>query len=92
VNDEESVQYGREAGAVIGNRAYQDMYNAVHNAIFAAATKSGTPDDVRIRLLLCIEMGQQYRKYLEKALADGKFAAESIKHTEQQRRWFQRSA
>jgi hypothetical protein len=92
VNDEESVQYGREAAAVLGNRAYQESYKVVEQGLIDELAKSDNTPERILRLQTFLAVGRAYRKYLEKALADGTFAAASIKHTEQQKRWFQRSA
>ena len=62
MTDDQAVSYGREAAAVLGNKAYADAFDAVDRALWEQATKTGNTDEYRIRLLLCAEMGKQYRK------------------------------
>lgn len=86
MTDDDVIQLGREAAAVLGNRAYQDAFEAVDRALFdrIADEDCDNPEELRYMLL----MGRKYRKQLERALADGKFVAESLKQQAEQRKWW----
>ena len=77
---------------VLDNRAYQDAYRVIEEGIVNELAKSDIAKEraEHLRLLLCL--GRGYRKYLERAMADGKFSAESVKVEEQKRKFWQRAA
>ena len=79
MNDEEAVDYGREALAVVGNRAYQQAFADIEREIVnRIAAPDLTVDELR-ELQQMLAMGRKYRKVLERAMADGKFVAESLR-------------
>lgn len=92
MTDDEAVTYGREAQAVLGNKAYQDAYKVVEEGLVNELAKSTNTAEQTVRLQTFLSVGRAYRKYLEKALADGKFAAESIKLNEQRKKFWSRAA
>jgi hypothetical protein len=92
VNDEQAVTYGREAAAVIGNRAYIDAYEAIEKALVDELARSDITAERAEQARLLLSLGRRYRKYLEKAMADGNFSAESIKLDEQQKKWWRNRA
>lgn len=84
MSDEETLDYGREAAAVIGNRAYQQAFADIERELVnKMADESLTAARLR-ELQQMLSMGRRYRKQLERAMADGKFVAESLKQT---KRW-----
>lgn len=89
MNDEDAVTYGREAAAVLGNKAYQDAYAVVETGLVNELAKSDNTQERIVRLQTFLAVGRSYRKYLEKAMADGEFAAKSIQLAEQQKKWWQ---
>jgi hypothetical protein len=92
VTDDQAVTYGREAAAVLGNRAYQDAYTQVEAALVNELAKSDNTPERIVRLQTFLSVGRAYRKYLEKALADGNFAAKSIEEDQRRKKWFSRAA
>jgi hypothetical protein len=92
MTDEDQVTYGREATAVLGNKAYRDAYEHVEAGLINELAKVEIAKDRAEYLRQMLTMGRMYRKYFEKAMADGKFAAESIKLEAERRKWFSRAA
>jgi hypothetical protein len=92
LNDDEAVAYGRQAAAVIGNRAYTDAYEAIERALVDELARSDVTPERAENARLLLSLGRRYRKYLEKAMQDGKFSAESLKLDEQQKKWWNRAA
>lgn len=91
MTDDDAVTYGREAAAVLGNRAYREAYEAV-DRVLCDLIGSDITDEAAKDARYLLRMGKRYRKYLEKAMADGRFAAESIQQEEKRKKWWGRAA
>jgi hypothetical protein len=89
MSEEDVIRYGQQAAAVLGNQAYQDAFRVVEEGLVNELAKSDNTPDRTMRLQTFLSLGRSYRKYLEKAMADGKFTAASL---DEKRRWFNRAA
>jgi hypothetical protein len=92
LNDDEAVAYGRQAAAVIGNKAYQEAYDAIEKVLVDELAKSDISAERAESARLLLSLGRRYRRYLEKAMQDGRFSAESLKQDEAQKKWWNRAA
>ena len=92
MNDDEAVRYGADAARVLESKAYQDAYRVIEEGIVNELAKSDLSKDRAEHLRLLLSLGRAYRKYLEKAMADGKFSVESMRLEEQKKKFWQRAA
>jgi hypothetical protein len=92
MTDDDAVSYGREAAAVLGNRAYQDAFTAIEKVLVDELAKSDISTERAEHVRMLLSLGRRYRKYMEKAMADGSFASTSMLQEEQRRRFWQRNA
>jgi hypothetical protein len=92
VTDDEAVIRGREAQAVIGNRAYQEAWATFRNVLVAELERIEVSKERKAYLTDLLVALAVVRKGVEKTMADGKFAAESIKQDEIRKKWWSRAA
>lgn len=85
MSDDDAVEYGREAAAVIGNAAYQRAFADIEREIINRIAVPELADDQLRDLQMMLAAGRRYRKALERAMADGKFVAESLKQAQKWR-------
>jgi hypothetical protein len=92
MTDEEQVELGRAAGAMLANKAYAWAWKEIERVLTdqLAIYEIDRERAEYVRQLLA--SSRKYRQLLERAVKDGNFTAESIKQEKERRKFWQRNA
>ncbi len=77
MNDQEHELRGRQAKEVLENPIYKEAWDLVRSRLLVAMEMSKT-DEATLRGKLCLGLLNDVRRFMDRALEDGKVAAATI--------------
>lgn len=89
--DNDQARRGERAEAILHDPLFIEAWDAVKGRLVEIMELAKT-DEATLKAKTCIGLLADVRQHIARVMADGKFAAASIKMEKDDRRWWQRAA